>query len=202
MTVAGFISGGLTQKLGYYVPSMLASGAIMSIGNGLMATFQPDTGSSHWIAFQFLSGFGLGCGIQTGGLAMQTVLPKELVSTGIAVNMFAQAMGGGVFTSVGQAILSNLLVQGLEDVRGIDAAEIVKQGATDLLALVPEQDVPMVVTAYNYGLTRVFLAAMGLTLAGLVCAAGMEWKSIKKGKPAKKGQGESGGAVPTETGKA
>jgi hypothetical protein len=182
MVVAGFVSGGLTQKIGYYVPSMFFCGIIMSVGNGLMGTFRPDTGSSHWIAFQFLSGFGLGCGMQTGGLAMQTVLPKELVSTGVALNMFAQQLGGAIFTSVGQNILSNLLVQGLEGVPGLEAAQIVQQGATDLLDIVPQQDVPLVIEAYNYGLTRVFLAAMGLTLAALLCAGGMEWRSIKKGK--------------------
>jgi hypothetical protein len=110
-----------------------------------MGTLQLDTGSSHWIAYQFLSGFGLGfrvrtilplsaCSahtvtvlpllfstctqwqavryvwytkesaqqtnarapttrIQTGGLAMQTVLPADLVSTGVALNMFAQQLG-------------------------------------------------------------------------------------------------------------
>lgn len=182
LVVSSILSGGITQKIGYYVPSMLVAPSIMSIGEGLLSTLNRDSPTSHWVAFQFLSGFGLGFGMQTSGLAIQTVLPKEDVSTGIAINFFVQQLGGAVFTSVGQAILTNMLVSELSGLPGLNPKLIVKEGATKLTHLVPPEDVGLVLDAYNNACRHIFLASMGLAFASLMCAFGMEWRSIKKGK--------------------
>ena len=134
-----------------------------------MSTFDQDTPPSHWIAYQFLAGFGLGFGMQTSGLAIQTVLPKGDVSTGIAINFFVQQLGGAIFTSVGQTILSNLLGAKLSEIPGLDPHQVVGQGATDLISTVPEQYVSLVLDAYNYACQRIFLCAMGLAFASLLC---------------------------------
>lgn len=147
-----------------------------------MSTLNPGSPTSHWVAFQFLTGFGLGFGMQTSGLAIQTVLPKEDVSTGIAINFFVQQLGGAVFTSVGQTILSNLLVKKLAGIPGIGGHVIVNEGATQLTNEVPPEYKDRVIGAYNYACQRIFLAAMGLAFASLLCAFGMEWKSVKKGR--------------------
>jgi len=188
LVASSMISGFLTTKIGYYVPAMLVSPAIMAIGEGLLSTFSQSTPSSKWIAYQFLTGFGLGFGMQTAGLAMQTVLPREDVSIGLAINFFAQQLGGAVFVSVGQTILSNLLVHRLAGVSGLDPAEIVGSGATELGKVVPPQYMQLVIEAYNYACTRIFLCGLGLTFAALLSAFGVEWRSIKKGK-----QGPPGG---------
>ncbi|KAK3944889.1 hypothetical protein QBC46DRAFT_360851 [Diplogelasinospora grovesii] len=182
LVASSIIAGIVTQKIGYYVPAMLLAPSIMSVGEGLMSTFNRDTPSSHWIAFQFLAGFGLGFGMQTSGLAIQTVLPKKDISTGIAINFFVQQLGGAVFTSVGQSILSNLLVSQLSGIPDFQAGAIVNEGATNLAQIVPPQYFDLVINAYNYACTRIFLASMGLAFASLLCALGMEWKSIKKGR--------------------
>ncbi|KAL2261135.1 hypothetical protein VTK26DRAFT_4647 [Humicola hyalothermophila] len=189
LVVSSILSGGITQKIGYYVPSMLASPAIMSIGEGLLSTLKRDSPTSHWVSYQFLSGFGLGFGMQTSGLAIQTVLPREDVSTGIAINFFVQQLGGAVFTSVGQSILTNLLVSRLAGVPGLDSKGIVNEGATNLLEVAPPEYVDNVIEAYNYACRHIFFAAMGLAFASFFCAFGMEWRSIKKGK---NGQGPPG----------
>lgn len=195
LVVSSIIAGVGTTKIGYYVPSMLLAPTIMSVGEGLMSTFNRDTPASHWIAFQFLSGFGLGFGMQVSGLAIQTVLPKEDISAGIAINFFVQQLGGAVFTTVGQSILSNLLVSQLSDIPGVSADKIVGEGATDLVRLLPSEFTDRVIEAYNYACTRIFLAAMGLAFASLLCAFGMEWRSIKKGR-----QGPPGGGPPSAGG--
>ncbi|KLU81826.1 aflatoxin efflux pump [Magnaporthiopsis poae ATCC 64411] len=180
LVVSSMVSGIATQKIGYYVPSMILAPCIMAIGLGLMSTFQPNTAAAHWIAYQFLTGFGLGFGMQTAGLAVQTVLPMADVSTGIAINFFAQQLGGAVFTSVGQAILSNLLVGELTGIDGLEPQRIVRGGITALLRSAPPEIVPIIVSAYNFACTKIFLAAMGLTFGALISACFMEWKNIKK----------------------
>lgn len=194
LVVSSMLSGIATQKIGYYVPSMILAPCIMAVGTGLMSTFQPQTPSAYWIAYQFLTGFGLGFGMQTAGLAVQTVLPMEDVSTGIAINFFAQQLGGAVFTSVGQAILSNLLVGELAGVDGLDPQRIVRGGITALLRSAPPEIVPIIAGAYNYACTKIFLAAMGITFGALIAACFMEWKSIKKpnGAPGGPAEGAAG----------
>lgn len=192
LVVSSILNGIGTQKIGYYVPSMLLSPSIMAIGEGLLSTLTRDSPQGAWVGFQFLSGFGLGMGMQTGSLAVQTVLPAGDLSIGVALIFFTQQLGGAVFTTVGQTILSNLLVSKLAGIPGINPEQIVKQGATELVKIVPPQDIDLVISAYDYTLTKIFLAAMGLAFAALLSAAGMEWKTIKKG-----GLGGPG-AVPTE----
>lgn len=177
---SSLINGVATAKIGYYVPSMLLCPSIMAVGEGLLSTLTRGAPQGHWVGYQFISGFGLGMGMQTGSLAVQTVLPMADVSMGIACIFFAQQLGGAIFTTVGQTILSNLLVSRLAGVSGIDPAQIVESGATELATVVPPEDMNIVLDAYNYALTRVFLAAMGLAFGALLCAFAMEWKSIKK----------------------
>ncbi|KAJ6444363.1 efflux pump antibiotic resistance protein [Purpureocillium lavendulum] len=182
LVVAGILSAAFTQRIGYYVPSMIICSCVTAIGQGLMTTFTPSTGSSHWIAYQFLTGFGVGLGMQTVGLAVQATLPKEDIPSGLAVTFFAQQLGGAIFVSVGQTILSGLLVSQLSHLPGLDPEMIVKTGATELRHVVPQQYFDTVVDAYNYACTRIFFSGVALAVAQLVCALCMEWRSIKKNK--------------------
>ncbi|OGM50150.1 efflux pump antibiotic resistance protein [Aspergillus bombycis] len=182
MVVATFLAGLMTQKTGYYVPAMYLCPCILSVGLGLMSTFNRDTDSSHWIGYQFLSGFGLGFGMQVSGLVVQRVLPLADVPIGIALVFFLQQLGGSVFATIGQSILSNYLVSQLSDIPGRDPREIFSSGATNLASTVPPEYMVDVQQAYNGACTKIFLAAMGVSLAGLLAALGMEWKSIKRGK--------------------
>lgn len=180
---SSIINGIATQKIGYYVPGMMLSPTIMAVGTGLLSTLTRGASQGEWVGFQFLSGFGLGMGMQTGSLAVQTVLPPADVSIGVALIFFSQQLGGAVFTTVGQTILSNLLVSQLTGIPGVNPEEVVSDGATELVNIVPASEIDVVIGAYDYALTRIFLASMVLALVALLSAAGMEWKSIKANKP-------------------
>lgn len=195
LVVAGFIGGGITKKSGYYVPVMILCPCILSVGLGLLSTLKLDTNSAHWIAYQILCGFGVGIGMQTGGLAVQRILPMSDVPVGIALLFFVQQLGGCILTTVGQTILSNILISKLSDIPSIDPNLILSEGATKLASIVAPGNIVVVQRAYNAACTRIFLASMGLTFGALVSALGMEWKSIKEGKNGQSGPGagEPGG---------
>ena len=197
LVVASFISGFITQKIGYYVPAMYLCPCILSVGLGLMSTFNLHTGSSPWIGYQFLSGFGVGLGMQNSGLVVQRILPFSDVPIGIALMFFLQQLGGCIFTTVGQTILSNLLVSKLSGIPGLDPSKIVNEGATNLASVVPSEYMVLVQRAYNLACTRIFLAGMGLAFAALLSSLGMEWKSIKKGKNGQDVPGEPAGTKAT-----
>ncbi|KAL1896669.1 hypothetical protein Cpir12675_002691 [Ceratocystis pirilliformis] len=183
MIISSVISGIGIQKFGYYVPSMILCPIIMAIGEGFLSTLDPNTSSSKWIAFQFLAGFGLGFGMQTVNLAVQTVMPKEDVSTGIAISFFSQQLGAAIFVSVGQSILSNLLRKRLRGIPGINDRIVVSEGATHLRNLVAPQFQSQVAEAYNYACTRIFFAGAMLCCGTLISALFMQWKSVKTANP-------------------
>ncbi|KAM0344323.1 hypothetical protein ACHAPU_007681 [Fusarium lateritium] len=179
LVVASIISGGITQRIGYYVPAMIVGPCVMAIGQGLLTTFKPDTGSSHWIAYQFLVGFGIGLGMQTAGLAVQATLPKEDVPIGISITFFSQQIGGSIFVSVGQSVLNGRLMERLAGIPGLNPQSVVDIGATDLDKVVPSEYMPKVTNAYNYAITRIFFVSLALAMAQLVCALFAEWRNIK-----------------------
>lgn len=180
LVVGSTLSGIFTQKVGYYVPAMIASPSLLAIGQGLMSTFTVDEASSHWIGFQVIAGFGLGLGMQASSLAAQAVLPMPDVPIGIAIMFFAQQLGGGIFTSVGQNLLSSYLVSHL-DVPGLSAGQIMSEGARELVSTVAPEYQLAVKTVYNQAISEIFRCAMGVALVAVVAALFMEWKNVKKG---------------------
>ncbi|KAH6958823.1 major facilitator superfamily domain-containing protein [Fusarium avenaceum] len=179
LVVASILSAAVTQRIGYYVPTMIICPCVLAIGQGLLTTFKPDTGSSHWIAYQFLVGFGLGLGMQASGLAVQATLPKEDVPIGVSITFFAQQLGGSIFVSVGQSVLNGRLMERLSGIPGLDPQTVVDTGATDMHKVVPSQYMPRVTGAYNYAITRIFFVSLALALVQLMCALCVEWRSIK-----------------------
>lgn len=205
LILSSILAGVLVQRLGYYVPFMIASGTIMSVGAGLITTFSLDTGHAKWIGYQVIFGFGLGLGQQQAILAAQAVLAREDTPTGISLVMFMQQLGGALFVSIGQSIFFNELVDGLKHVPGVEPSMVAKTGATELRNVVNSADINAVMLAYNDALDKVFTASLALACLSLIGAASMEWKNIKpelgqKGEPggpdepcrSKKGDAQSG----------
>lgn len=194
LVVGSTLSGAFTQKVGYYVPAMIASPSLLATGQGLMSTFRVNESSSHWIGFQVIAGFGLGLGMQAASLAAQAVLPIPDVPIGIAIMFFAQQLGGGIFTSVGQNLLSTYLVSHL-DIPGLSPEQITSEGATDLVSSVDPKYQLAVKTVYNQAISQIFRAAMGVALVAVVAALFMEWRNVKKiGAPGASPPGAGPGA--------
>ncbi|TQV93149.1 hypothetical protein V2A60_003536 [Cordyceps javanica] len=185
LVVASIMSGIITQKSGYYIPTMMSGPCILLVAEGLLTTFTPQTGSPHWIGYQFLAGFGVGLGLQASTLAVQATVDKKDVATGMAICFFAQQLGGAIFISVGQTVLSTGLVSRLSKIPGLDTAKILSTGATELHNVVPPQYFGHVVDAYNYAVTRIFIVCLAVTACQLLSSLGIEWKSIKKTEQAK-----------------
>ena len=58
------LSGGLTKRIGYYMPFVWLSVLFMPIGIGLIHTWSTSTPEGKWIGYQILLGIGIGCGFQ------------------------------------------------------------------------------------------------------------------------------------------
>ncbi|KAF2833450.1 major facilitator superfamily transporter [Ophiobolus disseminans] len=180
VVVGSIMSGGLTQKIGYYTPFMIIGSSLMAVGTGLITTWNMETSSSMWIGYQVILGLGVGCTMQHPNLAVQIVLPRQDVPTGTAVLSLCQTLGGAVFTAVGQNLYIDKFSSGLQRIEGIDPKHILEGGATDLASKVPAALLLNVLEAYNNSLTKgTFFAALIVACLAVPAALGMEWRSVK-----------------------
>jgi hypothetical protein len=194
---SSIITGGLVTAVGYYTPFMLASSVVMSIGSGLLTTFMPDTAHPAWIGYQAFAGLGVGLGMQLPLIAVQTVLPLDLVPTGTAVVVFAQTLGGAVCVAIAQSVFQNKLIAKVDEYApNIDPAAILAMGATSIHNQIPTRDLPGVILAYDKAITQVFLVSVSTAALTIIGSVAMEWRSVKK---AKKGKVEAGSSDSNET---
>lgn len=179
LVIMGIVAAICTEKIGYYVPGMLLSPVLCSIGAGLLSTLSPGSGHNAWIGYQVLYGFGIGCGFQNSNLPAQYVLPRADVPLGLALMFFMQQLGGSVFLAVSQNIFSNTLVDSLSGIAGLDSETIVNTGATALRTIVPLDQLETVIHAYNHALARVFILAAALNACTILGALAVKWKRIE-----------------------
>lgn len=194
--VVGSIGGGITNsKIGYYTPLAIIGSCIMSVGAGLLTTFQVDTSEGKWIGYQIVYGIGLGLCFQVPNLAAQTVLPKPDVSSGLALMLFGQMVGAAIFVSVGENILANQLVKRLSGLPGFNPHLVTSGGVTELLDTMPADLHDTVLHSYNDALQKVFQVGMILSCLTVLGAATLEWKRISKEqpKPDAENKGRGGG---------
>lgn len=198
--VVGSMGGGFTTgKIGYYTPYAIIGSCIMSVGAGLLTTFQVDSSEGIWIGYQIVFGFGLGLCFQTPNLAAQNTLPKQDVPVGMAFMLFGQLLGAAIFVSVGENILGNQLVQRLSGIPGFDPSLVTSAGVTTLLDSIPSNDRGMVLTQYNKALQHVFLAGLIISCFTVLGAVALQWKPIKKPGPPPKTDAPKEGASDANT---
>lgn len=179
MTTVILISGLAISRLGHYAPFMIASSILGSVGSGLMTTWKPTTGAAKWISYEALFGLGIGMGWQQPLLIVQTVLEKKDIPVGTAVMMTWKLLGGAVFVSVGSSVFENRFLNNLATtVPSVNAATVLKAGATELRKVLSPTVIDQVVTAYNGAVTQTFYISVGLCSLAIVGAFGVEWKSV------------------------
>lgn len=179
MVVSSIVCGVLTTKTGYYTPFLLIGSVFMSIGAGLLTTWEVDTPMSRQIGYQFIYSWGLGLSFQAPNLAAQTVLPTRDVPVGSTLMFFTQLLGGAIFISVGQNVLNSQLLKQLGHVEGFDLRVLNSHGATSIIQALPEAMRNEVLRGYNEALRKVFLVGLIMTALMVFGAVGMEWKSVK-----------------------
>lgn len=180
LVIISMIAGGLVTVLGYYTPFVIASSVLLTIGAGMLSTFEPSTSSPKWIGYQALFGMGVGLGMQQTIIAIQAVLPTADVPVGTAIIMFSQTLGGALFVSVAQNVFTNSLLKNVKAiVPDVDPMIVLGAGATTLQKVIPSQYLAGVRQAYNDSITDTFYVGVAMGAVSIVGALALEWKSIK-----------------------
>ncbi|KAI3536345.1 AflT/aflT/transmembrane protein [Colletotrichum filicis] len=186
LSVATILSGFLTSHIGYYVPQLIASSVIASIGTGLIYSFDENTSSGFWIASLVLLGVGVGLGGQQTLIAVQTVFQGRDVALATSLLIFLQSLGGTVFLAVAQNIFHSRLISELsQNVPNVNPAVVIDAGGSGLVesmrSIYPDS-VDGIIGAYNKALQNVFLIATVLGCLTVFGCVFIEWKSVKKDK--------------------
>ncbi|KAK8054688.1 hypothetical protein PG994_009755 [Apiospora phragmitis] len=174
-------SGIVTSKIGYYTPCLILGTAIAAVGCGLLTTLRVDTSNARVIGYQILTGAGLGLSLAQYINAAQTVLSREDVPTGITLINFGNLVGGTIFVSVCQGVLSDTLTTELaQTLPGkLDVHALLSSGVTDVAKLLPPDQLPAFLAAYNKGICNVFYVALAAAFLAFVASLFLEWKSVK-----------------------
>jgi hypothetical protein len=93
------LSGILITIIGYYVPFMIMSTIVASIGIGVLSTLKTNSDSQTWIGYEALFGLGIGAGLMQAVLIAQTVLSMDDIPTGTATLIFFQTLGGAIMST-------------------------------------------------------------------------------------------------------
>ena len=199
-TVTFVITSGLVvSKLGYYTPVLIVGTALMIVGCGLLTTFRGDTYKGEWIGYevrllpppnqytenltqnQLITSAGVGLSLAQANNAAQTVLSREDLPIGVTIVTFAQQLGGSIFVSVCQAVLSSTLSARLKNqIPGFNAAQLSNTGTTDLSLLVPNDKLPVLLEAYNVAIVNVFYCALAVSGVAFIASFFVEWKSMRE----------------------
>lgn len=203
--LSSIITGGLISALGFYTPIMMISMALFAIGAGFITTYDVDTPFGKWFGYQILAGSGVGVGFQGGIIVVQTVLPLVDVPVGTACISFFQSLGGAIFISVAQSVFQNGLTMGIDEyTTGLDPQVFLHSGATairGILAEIHREDaLPGLLKAYVLGLTHCYTITVACAATAFVCAACLQWKSVKKDKKPAQSDDIEANPIPPENG--
>lgn len=179
LVVSSILTGVFTSRVGYYTPFLIFGICVTAVGAGLITTLGVDATMGQWIGYQILYGWGFGACAQAPNMAAQTVLPRDEVSIGASLMLFAQTLFGAIFVSVGQNVLDGELVKRLAGIISLTPQEIENAGATGLLNLIPPQYHAAALEAYNQSLRVCFQVALVLACICILGGLSMEWRSVK-----------------------
>ncbi|KAL4890594.1 MFS general substrate transporter [Aspergillus ambiguus] len=175
-------AGSIASKFGHYVPFMWVGPLVLATGGGLYQLVRVDSPRGDWIGFQILSGIGYGSCSQMPILAVQVVLDKPDIPTGLVMIMFFQMLGGALAPSVGQNLFTDGLLRSLSKVQGIDGTAVVAAGASGFREIVPLELMSAVVDAFNSALRQVFWVALAAPALAWITSWVMEWRQIPGSK--------------------
>lgn len=186
------ISGALVTWVGYYLPLLVLSSALRSMGAGLLTTLYPGSAKWRYILYQIVFGFGDGCGMQVPMVAVQTVLSEKDIPMGISVLIFAQTMGSAIFIAVGQSVFNDRVLSYVENSiketgAPVSSAVIVNAGATAFRNMGLSQTIiDKIALAYSEAITDTFFVAVALACLSVFGAAATEWRKVKADDKSKK----------------
>ncbi|KAH6995062.1 major facilitator superfamily domain-containing protein [Ilyonectria destructans] len=120
ITITAAITGVYIQLTGKYLPAVHCGLIIMTLGIGLFIDMDLDRNWAKLIAFQVVSGIGVGMNFEGPLLAVQTVVPTQDVAAATTAMSFVRTLSTAISVVIGGVLFQNeikgkkqMLVDGL-----------------------------------------------------------------------------------------
>jgi predicted MFS family arabinose efflux permease len=188
--VSSTVSGQIITRTGRWKGWLVAGGALVTAGLGLLGTIRYDTEYWHIAVYMGVMGLGIGMMMQNLVLCTQNqVAPADLGAASSVVTFF-RSLGGAIGVSALGAVMATRVTGYVKD----GLAELGPQGAAvghggtagggipDLDAL-PGPIRTVMETAYGHGVADVFLYSAPFALIALVVTVFIKEVALKSGSP-------------------
>ncbi|MEV4944571.1 MFS transporter [Streptomyces sp. NPDC053755] len=203
--VSSTVSGMVITKTGRWKAWLVAGGALVTGGLGLLGTIRYDTEYWHIAVFMAVMGLGLGMMMQNLVLCTQNqVDPADLGSASSVVTFF-RSLGGAVGVSALGAVLANRVTHyvqdGLADL-GPKAAGLAGQGGGGGIPDMDKLPAPIrtvMESAYGHGVADVFLYSAPFALLAFLVTLFIKEVALKSGAHAAR---KTGSETPVPAGTA
>ncbi|MEC4018904.1 MFS transporter [Streptomyces sp. H27-D2] len=168
--VSSTLSGQIITKTGRWKGWLVAGGALLTAGLGLLSTIAYDTPYWHLAIYMALMGLGIGMMMQNLVLCTQNQVAPEDLGSASSVVTFFRSLGGAVGVSALGAVLGNRVTHYVKD--GMDALGMPSGGsgggAIPNLDKLPGPVRTVIESAYGDGVADVFLYAAPCALVAFV----------------------------------
>ena len=184
------LSGFLVVGLGHFVPFMVIGSAIGTVGCGLCYTLDINSGSSHWIGYQAITGIGIGLGQQIPIMACQGAVGMMDLSSVSAIVLFFQIIGGSFANSAAQAAFASTMTKKLRiTAPEVNPGQVLAAGATMLRKSFPADQIDGILEAYMDGIKVVFALSTALAGVSFLFSIIPRWEKLKPAIMEKKEDG-------------
>ncbi|KAF3483208.1 MFS gliotoxin efflux transporter GliA [Arthroderma uncinatum] len=186
VSIFSTVSGGLIATFGHLSYLMVLGSVILTIGSGLVYTFDISTPAGTWIGYQLLAGIGGGVALQIPVIVSQALAKPEDLSSATAMILFLQTMGAAIWVSAAQTAFVNRLLLKLPQLApNVNPALVIRTGASELHKVFSGKDLEGVITAYGDGLKVTFIlciALAGISVLAAVCIKPLNLNKLQEKK--------------------
>ncbi|MEV5480503.1 MULTISPECIES: MFS transporter [Streptomyces] len=199
------VSGQIITKTGRWKAWLVAGGALLTAGLGLLGTLRYDTEYWHLALFMALMGLGIGMMMQNLVLATQNQVAPEDLGSASSVVTFFRSLGGAVGVSALGAVLANRVTHYVKDglaELGPKAAKAASHAAGNSGGGIPDLDAlpaplrTVMQSAYGHGVGDVFLYAAPCALLAFLVTLFIKEVALKtRGGLQQRSEGEEAAAT-------
>lgn len=109
LAIVSFVSGHVIEKTGRYLEALQAGLLLMTLGVGLLISFDLSTSLVKIIVFLFIIGLGFGPNFGAPLIALQTRIRPSDIATGTAAFGFVRMISGAIGVVAGQVLFQGLM---------------------------------------------------------------------------------------------
>ncbi|EHA46601.1 hypothetical protein MGG_10598 [Pyricularia oryzae 70-15] len=169
---------------GHYAPLLIFGTLLMSVGAGLLTTWNGATaGSMLLTVVPAAVGLGFGTAFQQPFVAVQASLAdSDDLSLGFSIVAFAQALGSSVMILIAENLFANSLADTILEKTGISVTP--NQALKFDLIKTTVQKVNGATTnltdAYNKSFTQAFVLSVVMAALSVIGALAVRWRNVKE----------------------